>query len=51
MNRGGMGFGLKISKMIVQELGGEIGVVSEPGRGSTFSFTIAYREVRGVPDT
>jgi signal transduction histidine kinase len=40
INRGGMGLGLTISKMILQQLGGEIGVESESGKGSCFYFRI-----------
>ena len=37
---GGSGLGLTISRQMVEAHGGQLTVQSEPGRGSTFTFTV-----------
>lgn len=47
---GGVGLGLSICKNIVRRMGGQIRLVSEPGEGSTFSFTARFGLPAGVAE-
>jgi signal transduction histidine kinase/DNA-binding response OmpR family regulator/methyl-accepting chemotaxis protein len=46
---GGTGLGLTISKSLVELMGGQLIVDSEPGRGSIFTFELSLKVVNAAP--
>lgn len=49
-NAGGTGLGLAITKSLIELMGGKLEVVSTPGIGSKFSFSLTFITVREEPD-
>lgn len=46
MRTTGTGLGLSIAKLVVELMGGQIGVKSEPGKGADFTFTLQKQTIQ-----
>jgi PAS domain S-box-containing protein len=46
----GTGLGLAISRLIIERMGGRIGVESAPGKGSTFRVMVPLSQAHNLPD-